>query len=408
MLNRPSNGLITRVVVLVGALLAISAMLLLSTNSQDVVLAHDPPDTTFHDQADPENDQLMHVHYAENGTEPVTTFTSSDPERARIHWDVMGTDADDFTIAGGVLRFKELPNFEMPTDRTHTAGDDANVDPGNVLDNNEYVIMVRATEMRASSYTGPAKSTMTRVTVLVTNEDEDGTADINWLLPEVATVIMASLTDPDGGTGVAGADYQWYRSSVQNPDPTDDSNWTEIETTGEAAAYTPVDVDEGRYLRVVATYEDGHSADGTTDDKEAQAVSANPVRENITDADNGSPDFVEGATDERDIDEDAAIGDAVGDPVTASEPNAAQVDILTYTITGGADAALFTVDKTNGQLMCERPSWTTRKEARMGPWGRTAMTRRPPMGNTWLSLRPPTRAANLDDYHGDHHGQRRQ
>ena len=38
------------------------------------------------------------IRYAENGMDPVRTFTSTDPESAAILWDVTGTDADDFTI----------------------------------------------------------------------------------------------------------------------------------------------------------------------------------------------------------------------------------------------------------------------------------------------------------------------
>ena len=46
------------------------------------------------------------IPYAENGTDPVRTFTSTDPEGAGIDWDVTGVDADDFVIdARGMLMF---------------------------------------------------------------------------------------------------------------------------------------------------------------------------------------------------------------------------------------------------------------------------------------------------------------
>ena len=37
------------------------------------------------------------IEYTENGTDPVRTFTSSDPEGAGIDWDVTGLDADFFS-----------------------------------------------------------------------------------------------------------------------------------------------------------------------------------------------------------------------------------------------------------------------------------------------------------------------
>ena len=38
------------------------------------------------------------IKYAENGTDPVRTFVSTDPEGAGIDWDVTGTDAHLFSI----------------------------------------------------------------------------------------------------------------------------------------------------------------------------------------------------------------------------------------------------------------------------------------------------------------------
>ena len=61
----------------------------------------------------------MEVTYAENGTDAVITFTSTDPEGSGIDWDVTGLDADDFYIdARGMFMFKSSPNYETPTDRT--------------------------------------------------------------------------------------------------------------------------------------------------------------------------------------------------------------------------------------------------------------------------------------------------
>ena len=56
------------------------------------------------------------VTYPENETIPVTTYTATDPEGDPLTWEVTGTDADLFDIAGGVLTFKSPPDFENPKD----------------------------------------------------------------------------------------------------------------------------------------------------------------------------------------------------------------------------------------------------------------------------------------------------
>ena len=50
--------------------------------------------------------------YAENGTAPVATFTATDPEGASIVWMLVGANASDFSIEGGVLEFTSPPDYE--------------------------------------------------------------------------------------------------------------------------------------------------------------------------------------------------------------------------------------------------------------------------------------------------------
>ena len=54
--------------------------------------------------------------YAENGTGPVATYTASGPDAASATWTLGGDDAGDFNIAGGVLTFASVPDYENPTD----------------------------------------------------------------------------------------------------------------------------------------------------------------------------------------------------------------------------------------------------------------------------------------------------
>ena len=211
MLNRSSNAAKTWVVVFVGALvLALAAFLVLSTS----------PDSTFA-QASDMADMIM---YAENGTDPVRTYSSEDPEGAGINWDVTGIDADYFEISGGVLTFKNPPDYESPMDKVHGIldrnRDGDTTDTAEGIDvaasdaDNMYQITIRASEMRESGDMGRALSTETHVTIGVTDVNEGGMVTINLRQPEVGTPIMASVTDPDGTNRVA---WQWSVSTVTNP-----------------------------------------------------------------------------------------------------------------------------------------------------------------------------------------------
>ncbi|WP_423922595.1 S8 family serine peptidase [Candidatus Poriferisodalis sp.] len=53
----------------------------------------------------------------ENSTSTGLFFSADDPENDRITWTLSGDDRLDFEIAGGSLRFKDPPNYEMPDDR---------------------------------------------------------------------------------------------------------------------------------------------------------------------------------------------------------------------------------------------------------------------------------------------------
>ena len=128
---------------LAGAVLAMIAMLVISSPAPNGIFAHDAPDPD-------------HIHYAENGTGMVRDFDSTDPEGSGIEWNVRGVDAADFEIdsSTGVLTFMESPDFENPTDRARAEADLNNNgdtdDPGEAAfdaGDNDYQITVSATEM---------------------------------------------------------------------------------------------------------------------------------------------------------------------------------------------------------------------------------------------------------------------
>ena len=60
------------------------------------------------------------IEYPENGTGAVATYTAEDPEGTTITWSLTGADSADFDITGGVLTFKESPNYEAAADADNT------------------------------------------------------------------------------------------------------------------------------------------------------------------------------------------------------------------------------------------------------------------------------------------------
>ena len=191
---------------------------------------------------------------------------------------------------------------------------------------------------------GAAPTSKLDVIVTVTNVDEAGTATINWRQPEVGTELTASATDPDGIEGAT--TVEWSVPKVSRPTLTNDSHWQDpANAANSSPEYRPETEDEGKYLRVKATYGDGEGGD-----KVAYVRSEFAVRASVDDGKNEPPSFDEGDTDDRDIPEDADVGDAVGDPVVAGDTDDIDGGKLTYTIETGGDADSFSIDKATGQI----------------------------------------------------------
>ena len=89
------------------------------------------------------------VDYAENGADPVGTFTADGPDTAT--WTLSGDDMDHFLVHDGILTFAAPPNFEAPAD----------ADTDNV-----YQVTVAAT--------AGGEMDEVAVSVTVTNADEEG------------------------------------------------------------------------------------------------------------------------------------------------------------------------------------------------------------------------------------------
>ena len=325
--------------------MAMMAILVLSSPAPNGIFAHPHETEQMHEGV---AEGAEHIHYAENGTGEVRDFDSKDPEKSRIEWNVRGVDAADFEISStGVLTFRESPDYENPTDRglnldEETEGESPDfTDPGEFapIDNN-YQITVSATEVSAAL---PAKRSDIALTVIVGNVDDPGELTLQWLQPEVGTAIGVTLTDPDGDT--PNPTWTWYTSKAADPVVGNMFHWNVV--AGETDdSYSPAEADEDKYLWVHVAYTDPQGAA-----KAADAKSENPVRAEVSNNANASPDF-EANTDTRTVPESTAVGDPVGLPVTATDTDN---DIVTYELIALAgpndgDDEFFNIDQESGQI----------------------------------------------------------
>ena len=121
-----------------------------------------------------------------------------------------------------------------------------------------------------------------KVTVTVTDVDEDGSITLSNQQPQMGVELTATLADQDDDPwhpkSPQNAKWKWEQGTAMN------GPWTVIVGDTEDME-TPVAGLVGKYLRATATYTDAHG-----DDKSAMAVSANAVRA-VPPGTNASPVF---------------------------------------------------------------------------------------------------------------------
>ena len=244
-----------------------------------------------------------------------------DPDGDSLTYRLSGEDARHFDIDAttGQLRSRSVFDYEAKAAYSVTVsvldGKDADGNPDSAIDDS------------------------TAVTVIVTNEGEPGSLSLSPAQPRVGSSLVAVLTDPDDVVGES--EWVWHRST--DPNPVFETSWQAL-SGATSSSYTPVETDLGYYLRVTATYEDGHGPG-----KRRQAVSQGEVVEfpgpSFPEAKSGSSQ-ARGPSVARSVAKTAGAGIRVGTPVTAESPNGGP---LTYTLSG-EDAALFTIDASMGQI----------------------------------------------------------
>ena len=229
---------------------------------------------------------------------------ANDANRDTLAYTLGGTDAASFDIdpATGQLKTEATLDFETKA---------------------SYSVTVTATD-------GDDASDIVEVTVTVTNAKEDGIVTLSSDMLIVGEAVTATVADPDGVT--AGTEmWQWARA--------DDAGFTmnaEEITGATMASYTPMEAEDGKYLRASVNYDDGYGADM------AEATGADVVTDVVTS--NRPPAFAM-ATTSRDVAENSEADAVVGDPVVATDPDN---DDVIYALSG-ADATDFLIHNT-GQI----------------------------------------------------------
>ena len=230
--------------------------------------------------------------------------TAADPDRDTLTYSLSGTDAGSFGIAGSTGQLQTKARLDYETKHS-------------------YTVTVTATD------TSSLSDSIT-VNITVTNVDEEGSVTLSSQQPLAGTGLTATLSDPD--KSISGVRWRWARSDTNGGTYTGISGAT-------SASYTPAAGDVGKYLRITATYTDGHGGGKSAETELANAVGAATA--------NRPPVFGSNAAATESIAENTPAGRNVGNRVTATDQDTG--DTLTYTLVG-SDARSFRIDRATGQL----------------------------------------------------------
>lgn len=262
---------------------------------------------------------------AENSTS-VTTVTAVDPDTGQsIGYSISGgADAALFTIDAltGVVAFRSAPNFESPAD----AGAD-----------NVYDVIVRATDSNGGFDEQALAVSVTDVadgTAPVITTNGGGNAAAITIAENTIAVTQVQASDADSpvlGYAISGgADAALFSIDAQ----------TGVLTFLAGPDFdVPGDANHDNIYDVIVT-----ASDGQNTDSQALAVTISNVNDNspvITSGGGGASAAVNAAENQT-----AVI------TITASD---ADGTISTYSIAGGADAALFSIDAQTGVLVFNAP-----------------------------------------------------
>ena len=262
-------------------------------------------------------------------TEDGTTFTvAEDVAVGDAVAQLDTTDLDNHALVFGIRRSPRFP-FRVVAGQIQLKSDET-LD-FETVDSYDLTVRVRDNLNEANEVDDEWDDEIA-ITIQVSNVEEAGTVTLGSNNPQVNVSLTASHTDPDGS--VADLAWQWQTAAT-----VDAANWTDI-SGATASSYTPVSGDAGKFIRALASYDDGQGMDKTAFGVASNAVLAGTPT-------NQPPSFTEGATTSRSIAENAESGALVGAPIVATDPDTD--DTLTYRMLSEG-AIPFRMDFDTGQI----------------------------------------------------------
>ena len=187
------------------------------------------------------------------------------------------------------------------------------------------------------------------VTVNVIDQEDGGTITLSQREPQLDGVVVATLTDPDGGVSVS--TWKWYRSDADadaDPRECDADVATTVIGGASSSTYTPKSGDEHRCLKAEAVYTDNIAPTTSVtlakvSERRVQLADPANTAPVFPDQDPTTPgDQSDSAT--RTVAENTPADENIGSPFDATD-----TDLVIHTLSG-ADADSFAVARNDGQL----------------------------------------------------------
>ena len=254
-------------------------------------------------------------------------YEASDPDAGdTVTYSVSGTDAALFQVdSNGQLQVKEALDFE---------------------DNSSLTVVVSATDSKDDDGTpenAHLPDDFVAITITVTNvfedprfNDDNGTGDTTRAVLE-NTVAGQPVGAPVTATDDEGDTLTYELGG------TDAASFDFDTTTGQIKTKADLDHETQETYSVTVSVSDGKADDGTTADTTMDTTIYVTIE--VTDV-NEAPQFDANLEIEPTIAENTDVGQPIGSPFTATDPDPA--DTLTYTLDSGS-AATFEID-TSGQI----------------------------------------------------------
>ena len=238
-----------------------------------------------------------------------TAVSATDVDNNTLTWTLSGTDASSFSIDSGTGQLQTSAALDFETKSSYSVT--ITVDDGNGGSDeiNVTISITDVDENVAPEFTDGASTTRSVAENTAAGEN-------------IGTAVSATDVDNDNLTYILGGD--------------DASSFSIVSATGQLQTSAALDFETKSSYSVTVTVSDGSLTDSIS------------VTINVTDVDeNRAPVFSQNSlTRSILIDNDTAVGDNIGAPVTATDPDN---DTLTYSL-GGDDTSFFSIVSSTGQL----------------------------------------------------------